>query len=138
MVRQVNHCLNTTLKKICEHALRLEALNESVLTYLPDTLQPHCKVASFSKGNLTISVSTPNYATELRFAIPQLREKLRREGQLYQLSSIKITVTESYDIKSKPLAQKLSPVAREVIDKEANAMEEGPLKNALKKLSREC
>jgi hypothetical protein len=90
-MRQINRCINKQLVAICEAVMHLDTLNTQIKHYLPPYLAENCRAGSFSKGRLTLVVS-PIWATELHYKLPELRDRLRKEGKLYQLTSIKIAV----------------------------------------------
>lgn len=91
-MRRINRCLNKQLLNLCQHAVQLDDLNLKLNQLLPQTLREHCRVGNFNKGCLLIVISKPALATELRYFIPTLRDTLRTEAGLYQLTSIKIQI----------------------------------------------
>ncbi|WED43237.1 DUF721 domain-containing protein [Legionella cardiaca] len=140
-MRRINRCLNPQLLEICQNAIELEGLNALVKTYLPAHLVNYCNVGSFLRGSLTLTITNSAWATELRYAIPELRDKLRREAGLYQLVGIKITVIEenSHQLatcnKNKTIP--LSNSARDTIRIASEQCNYEPLKKALQQLSTE-
>ena len=74
-MRRINRCLNTQLLDICQRTVQLEELNSKLLGYLPQVLQEHCHVGSFNRGCLVIVVSDSVWASQLRYSIPELRDK---------------------------------------------------------------
>lgn len=93
-MRRINRCLNKQLAELCHRAVQLDELNLKVNQYLPETLRAHCHVGSFSKGCLLLVVDKPDWATELRYCLPDLRDQLRKKAGVYQLVSIKIQIAE--------------------------------------------
>jgi len=93
MIRSINKCLNVQLLDICQRAIQLDELNEKIKTFLPLPLSDYCQVANFNQGCLLISVKNAAWATELRYLLPELRDKLRAAG-LYRLTSIKIALAD--------------------------------------------
>ena len=89
-MRHISQCLNTQLLDICQHSMLLETLSIKVSAYLPEALVPHCNVASFDKGCLFLAVTDAIWMAQLRYIIPELRNKLRTQAKIFQLSSIKI------------------------------------------------
>ena len=137
-MRRINRCLNPRLVEICQRTRQLEALNSAIKQCLPYALKEHCQVGSFNKGCLIIVVSDPAWASELRYSIPELRDTLRSEAGLYQLSSIKISIkteTEAQPEK-KHTKKSLSTHTLEGIISEAAQCEYAPLKKALNQLAR--
>ena len=132
-MRRIGQCLNTKLVEICQRADQLGAFNAQLYDYLPALLHPHCHAGSFSKGCLTIVAHDPVWASQLRYCIPELRDKLRREAGIYQLTSIKITV--SVEETTRPVKKINTPAlslkAREAIVDSGNQCAYLPLKEAL-------
>ncbi|MCC5792444.1 MAG: DUF721 domain-containing protein [Legionellaceae bacterium] len=137
MLRRVNQCLNSNLVKICLRSYQLEKLQDMVRQVLPDSLREHCQVGSFQQGQLIILVNDACWATELKFLLPQLRDRLRSEYQLYQLSGIQLKVGLPPAVPESGRKKKsgLTRQARQLIDKEAEGLPPGPLQTALKKLA---
>jgi len=115
-MRHITRCLNTQLADICQRAIKLEELNAKIYGYLPETLREQCYVGSFNNSCLVLVTSDPVWASQLRYALPELRDKLRGEAGIHQLASIKITVsTEKYitTTPKSPSAPVLTNTARE-------------------------
>lgn len=136
-MRRIKRCLNSRIIEICQRTVQLEELNTKLYGYLPSSLQEHCHVGSFNKGCLMIMVSDPVWASQLRYCVPDLRDKLRGEGGIYQLSSIKVTVASA---EAPPLTKNsskapLSAKARETIIASSEECTYLPLKQALHHLA---
>lgn len=139
MIRPINRCLNNQLLNICQQAVQLDELNRKLSNHLPSPLGNHCQVGSFNKGCLLITTTNASWATELRYTVPDLRDKLRKEG-LYQLTSIKIAIIDQVDkiIDDKQTKQtKLSSSARDNIRTASELCTYPPLKTALGHLARD-
>ncbi|KTC87882.1 hypothetical protein Ldro_1501 [Legionella drozanskii LLAP-1] len=139
MIRPINRCLNAQLLNICQQAVQLDELNRKLKEHLFSPLGDHCLVGSFNKGCLLITTTNSSWATELRYAVPDLRDKLRKEG-LYQLTSIKIAVIDQVDqmITDKQANQmELSSSARDNIRTASELCTYPPLKTALSHLARD-
>lgn len=91
-MRHITRCLNTRLADICQRAIKLEELNAKIHDYLPEDLRERCHVGSFNNSCLVL-VTNATWATQLRYALPELRDKLRSEAGIHQLASIKVTVS---------------------------------------------
>lgn len=135
-MRRITQCLNPRLIEICKRTVQIEELNAKLYAYLPLSLQKHCHVGSFIGGCLVIVVSDAVWAAELRYSLPALRDALRKEAGIYQLSSIKITVAP---LESAPPAKyrekpPLSSKAREAIIACGEQCSYEPLKQALAQL----
>lgn len=91
-IRHISKCLNDKLSQICMDAIKLEELSLHVLRFLPPELQPHCQVGSFRAGKLVLITSQPTWAMSLRYLAPELRDTLRSQAKLHQLTSVEIKV----------------------------------------------
>ena len=132
-MRRINRYLNNQLIDICQRTMLLEELNSKLSHYLPATLKPHCHVGSFNKGCLVIVVSDPVWASQLRHSLPELRDKLRSEAGIYQLISIKISMTslDTAPTKKSPIRPPLSKKSRAIISISGDECSYPPLKKAL-------
>ena len=140
-MRRIYQCLNSTTTVLCQQTLLLEALQEKVAQFLPLHLQTGCCVAQFSKGQLVLSLENPIHSTELRYLLPALRDRLRTEGRLYQLSGIKIKLQAEPSIaltSTKKIAtkRKLSITSQQCLDQAALLCDYTPLKNILLRIGR--
>lgn len=137
-MRQLSQCLNPKLAEIIERVMALQNLNTIIIDYLPQQLRAHFSVGSFNKGCLVLVTSDPTWASQLRYHLPELRNTLRIDAEMYQLASIKITVSaDNLKFATKP-QQKLPPLstkARETILAESEQCQYEPLKEALKQLA---
>lgn len=136
-MRRINRCLNTRLMDICKRTIKLEELNTKLQDYLPPSLLTHCNVGSFNHGCLVIVTSDPVWASQLRYSLPELRDKLRRDAGIYQLTSIKVTLTidELPTINKTITPPILSTKAREIITAGGDECDYQPLKEALHRLA---
>ena len=111
----IKHALNPNLKIIYQHTQQIISLNKIIKQYLPQNVQEHCNVGCFQNGCLNLIIDNPIWAAELRFYLPQLRDKLRQDAGLYQLSSIKIKIQATHlmpNVTPKK-SHNLSKIARE-------------------------
>lgn len=133
LIRPINRCLNSQLLEICQQAIKLDELNGKIKAILASPLNTHCSAAAFNSGCLLITVTNSAWATELRYQLPELRDKLRKTG-LYQLRSIKIALAEfdpkqlEQDVTTKRL---LSSSARTTIQNASKYCSYQPLRDAL-------
>ncbi len=133
-MRSISRCLNKQLVDLCQRSMQLEELSKKVTQLLPPELANECQVGSFNKGCLVLSTTNAAWASQLRYAIPELRDKLRKEAGMYQLSSIKVNVIEpiiNYDKPTKEMINPLSDKAKATIISESQNCTYQPLKNAL-------
>lgn len=134
-MRSIRRCLNKQLTDICQHSMQLEELDCKIAKLLPPNLAPECRVGSFNKGCLVLTTTNAAWASQLRYALPELRDNLRKEAGMYQLSSIKITVIEPINQYDKPashiIPHTLSDKAKATIISESQQCSYQPLKKAL-------
>ena len=135
MIRSISRCLNKQLAEICQHSMQLEELSNKITQLLPPNLASECQVGSFNKGCLVLTTNNASWASQLRYAIPELRDRLRKEAGMYQLTSIKINVVEPVEHKEKPAQQpkphELSEKAKATIISESQHCTYQPLQKAL-------
>lgn len=141
-MRRINRCLNKQLRDICQRAVQMDEMQLKVNHYLPESLRAHCRVGSFHKGCLVVVVATADWATELRYSLPALRDDLRQKAGVYQLISIKIQIAEDpAKTATKPVkpARKavLSQSAKEALRNAEALCNYEPLKAALRHVSGE-
>lgn len=126
-MRLIHQCLNKQLTDICQRSAQLHELNSLVRNYLKPSLRDHCQVGSFNKGCLILVVDAV-WATELRYELPALRDRLRNEAALYQLIAIEINILAAL---SEQRLDQLTPV-KKTIPLSANA------KQAILALVKQC
>lgn len=136
-MRRINQCLNYQLGEIYQKALEIEKLQAHVLPLLPEELQAYFKVGSFQKSCLTLTTTDAVWASQLRYSLPELRDKIRRSG-IHQLSSVKIQITEGENnrsLKKRAAISPLSKQSRSLIADTSSKVSYAPLQEALKRLS---
>lgn len=131
-MKSIRYCLNKQLADICQRSVQLEAFTQIINELLPTELAPYCQVSSFNKGCLILAVVDAAWASQLRYALPELRDQLRKAG-MYQLSSIKVNIEPPSDYKKvvKSKTYELSPQAKESILSESQSCSYEPLRKAL-------
>lgn len=133
-MRAISRCLNKQLADLCQRSVQLEELSGKVTQLLPANLASVCHVGSFNKGCLVLTTTNAAWASQLRYAIPELRDRLRKEAGMYQLSSIKVNISDSPDPYKKPDHVKnheLSEKAKATIISESQHCTYQPLQKAL-------
>lgn len=137
-MRSIRQCLNKQLADICQRSMQLEELSSKVAHLLPDNLASGCQVGSFNKGCLVLTTTNAVWASQLRYAIPELRDKLRQQAGMYQLMSIKVNVIEPVTQYKKPTPQashSISEQSKASIISESQHCSYQPLKKALMHLA---
>ncbi|QRN02765.1 DUF721 domain-containing protein [Legionella sp. MW5194] len=139
-MRPVNQCLNKQLAALCEQSIKLNELNEKLKMYLSPSLHEHCSVGSFNRGCLVLALTAPAFATPLRYELPVLRDRLRKEAGFYQLLSIQIKIIEPEVKLSSSIPKKCRPLSdksRAAIQQAGETCPYPPLKDALYKLAQD-
>lgn len=136
-MRRISQCLNVKLEEIFKHTQVIKELDAKLLDYLPKNLRTHFKVGSFKHGYLVLITPDPIWASQLRYYLPELRDKLRKEAGIYQLTTIKINVTAYENPKPTPghPPRPISRKAQDTILATSELCEYIPLKSALKQLA---
>lgn len=139
-MRHIRHCLNPRLVAMCQHSLGLDKLQQIFVNFLDPALRAHCQIGSFREGRLILCVTDPVFATPLRYLLPELRDRLRKEANLHQLRSIEIQIQaqlQKTTITSpkRPLLH-LSSQARKALQQASDMCAHPPLKEALQKLAK--
>ena len=133
-MRPINRCLNEKLIDLCQRSVQLEELSYKISQLLPPDLANECQVGSFNKGCLVLTTIDASWASQVRYAIPELRDKLRKEAGMYQLSSIKVVVIEpliNNERAVKDVSISLSEKAKATIICESQQCTYQPLQKAL-------
>lgn len=91
-MRHITNCFNRDLAKLRSQAVELETVHKLIMQYIPTEIKPNCQVSAFNAGCLILTVNDAIWASQLRFMLPEIRDKLRKEANLYQLSSIKVKI----------------------------------------------
>lgn len=105
-MRHITNCFNRDLSKLRKQAIELEQIQKLILDYIPAEVKPHCQVGSFANGCLILTVNDAIWASQLRFMLPEIRDNLRKDAQLYQLINIKVNINR--DLLKKDM-QKIKP-----------------------------
>ena len=135
-MRRIDKCLNDKLVEIYQHSVKVNELNCKLSDFLPEALRKHFTVGSFDKGCLVLITTDPVWASQLRYHLPELRDRLRKEAGIYQLGSIKISLSTNNYTPLSASRKKILPLsikARETIIAGIDECHYEPLKTALEK-----
>lgn len=86
-----NHILNNdnkTIRNILDRLNDLKELNRLLSKYVDSETSKHCQIIKYEKNCLFVIVDNGNWATQLRFRIPDLMAKLRLHAGLENISGI--------------------------------------------------
>lgn len=141
-MHRINRCLNPRLSELCQKVLYLEELNDKIAQFLPDNLCQHVKACSFTQGKLVLLVSGQEWASQLRYNLPELRDKLRREGKIYNLVTITIkldtsTIADSHTTNAlqQKNAKAIPATAQKMLKEAGEQCPYQPLQDALMRLA---
>jgi hypothetical protein len=130
-VRRISSCLDPSLLALSNHVENLAKMEIQLQSYLPEALRLVCFVSSFKQGSLTIGVADAVWVTPLRYELPTLRDRLRREGGLHGLTSIQLKVQpfvyEFKKIEKNPVLRSLSQAAREALKEMSHLLHNDPV-----------
>lgn len=71
----------------------LKDLNQTLRALLDPKLAKHCEIANFENNTLVLTVDNANWATRIRYAIPDLIKQLKQHPSFNKLKSIKCIIT---------------------------------------------
>lgn len=98
----ISKCFDKNISYIQTHGEKCRELEKIITNHLPIEMQEIVTIASFNNGCLILNVSDSVWASQLRFMLPELRDYLRTAKNLYQLSSIKISINRDQLINNSP------------------------------------
>ncbi len=137
-IKSIGQCLELQLGTLYREAIKSEQLQDKVIPLLPQELSAHFRVGSFHQGRLVLDTCDQVWASQLRYYLPELRDKLRKQG-FYDLASIKINISaekkSENNKEEKRKAKQPSQEARDDIFNESEQIDYQPLKEALQKLA---
>lgn len=137
----MHHLLNSKnkfLSDLITKSHESETLTQKVKQFLDDELAQHCKVLHVQKGCLTVAISSAIWATKFRYATANLLNRLRTEGKLYNLRTIKTIVEQPFSIEAKAQQNKvqhLTKTSADIIRQTASTISSESLRKALEKLA---
>ncbi|MBB72714.1 MAG: hypothetical protein CMF50_09990 [Legionellales bacterium] len=75
-------------RNLVERVYQLSSLDEFLKQFLDEEVHPYIRVANYRDGEMVLAVTSPAFATMLRYQIPDLLAKLRRQPGLAALRQI--------------------------------------------------
>ena len=126
---------NQELRPLLSKAHALSALHRHFLSVAPPYLAQSSQVLGLQSGLLSVAVGNATLAAKLRQLAPELVVLLQDRG--CEVSGIRVKVQVSFQY-SPPAAppRKLGKTAREALNGLSQALDDSPLKLALKKLAK--
>jgi hypothetical protein len=132
----IKQYLNNKLSNIYKHTQKIQEIDAMVKPFLPHDLKKHTTATSFQQGILCLGCNA-QYATNLRFFMPELIKILRGNQVFAGLISIKIIILEP--ILPEPIKineQKVSAESKAKIAASSEHISYKPLQDALNRLAR--
>lgn len=94
MIKRITSSINENLLRYYKTTLEMAKIDPIVQELLPEPLKAHTKVSAFAKGVLILTTTNANFAYQLKFMLPNLREQLRKKAAIYAIASIKVQIGE--------------------------------------------
>lgn len=82
----------SALGQLLTHVKRLKTINRTLQTCLEPPLNYHCRVANATADRLVLHADSPIWLTKLRYALPEIRERLRNTCELPPQCQIQLRV----------------------------------------------
>jgi hypothetical protein len=127
------------LPNLSQKIAQLQRLNELWQKYIEMKLAKHSRVANWREGRLVIEVDSANWATHLRYSLPELLIKLKTEKELAELKYIEWYIRPVETAAIKKQARKPAPISLEnsqLITDAATHIEHDKLKQVLLALAK--
>lgn len=103
---------------------------------LPPGIAGVCRVARIEKQHMTLAVPSAAYASKLRQMVPRIKARLNQAG--WNINEITVRVQGALVQRPDPpfqkMAEPLGPVALDAFSKLGDAVEPGPLSDAIQRL----
>lgn len=136
-----------SLNQLVERALALQPLLEEVQHHLGEELGPHCQAIAYQDNVLTLLIPSANWATRIRFCLPDLLSTLRKEMRWCALKSLKIKIqspapsTPAPSLNAPPsqvrhMSKETSAALQALAEQLNNEPNNTPLKKSLNRLSK--
>jgi hypothetical protein len=138
-MRQMRKLLNAqgTLSQLKQALAEQEKLTRLVRESLPSPLKDQLQSAVLSNRTLSLMVTSPVWASRLRYQAPQLLRQLRQQGlKIEQIRPRIVPAAMATRKTQRRQADAMSPDSAKALCQVADALEAGPLQEALRRLSR--
>ncbi len=128
---------HSALGYLIGHAKQLQTWNEILYKHLPSGEQKHCKIGAFEQRILTLVVDSANWATKLRYQIPDLVKQLKKTQEFQSIKEIKCLVRpEDASPKKATPRPALSKNTRRLLQETSDTIIDPELKIALQRLNK--
>lgn len=127
------------LPNLSQKIAQLKRLNELWQKYIDIKLAKHSRVANWRDGRLVVEIDNANWATHIRYSLPELLSKLKTEKELTELKYIEWYIQPPETIAITKKAHKPAPLSTEnsqLIMEAAEHIEHAKLKQVLLSLAK--
>lgn len=139
IINDILQAPNNQLSSLIAKVNQLNQLNQSLSKILDAKLASHCQITNLEKGILTILVDNSSWGTKIRYASPNILNKMHQKDVFSKVKSIKCIVRPKRHerTKTKQSDQKLNISAEnaQILRSVANGVKDEKLREALRKLS---
>jgi len=139
IINDILQAPNNQLSNLVAKVNQLNQLNQSLSKILDAKLASHCQITNLENGILTILVDNSSWGTKIRYASPDIINKMRYTEALSKVKSIKCIVRpgKHISIKNEQSDQKLSISAEnaQLLRSIAESVKDKGLRKALQRLS---
>lgn len=126
---------NSQLNKLAQRVQQLKQLNDILKQVMPPQFAEHCYLANVNEHTLVIHTDNASYASLLRFQAPTLCSALSKHlPQIVNKLDVRVRPINESQVEGKASVS-LPGNAAVSLQQTADSIEEGPLKEALKRLA---
>lgn len=130
------------LQNLFQKLAELQELDRIFASHVEGPIVAHCKVANLLNNCLIVIVDSGNWATQLRFHIPDLIIKLRQHPRLSDLKAIccktrpKDSLNRIFQKKSAKAMERISEHTSHIIQQSANTITDEKLRKILERIAK--
>jgi hypothetical protein len=138
-MRSINKVIKAqhTLVSLNRQLAKQQVLTDQVRTLLPTPLNQQLVSAILNERTLSLLVHSPVWASRLRYLAPQLQRQLRQQGVVIERIRPRVVPEQGKEKRVSVRRPKaLSPENAELLRQTADALGDGPLQEALRRLSK--
>ncbi len=123
---------------LCKKAHSIQVIDHKLKKLLDSSLQDHFELANIKEDIAILLVSSPAWATRLRYNIPAILDAINNQLQFKSVKTIRIKVTKAKSISRKPKIKpfQLSTESAQFVSDAANSFSDAQLSECLKNLSK--
>ncbi|MHB1948120.1 MAG: DUF721 domain-containing protein [Gammaproteobacteria bacterium] len=131
---------NKSLQGLMGQLNELQELNALLTEHLDPEIAKHCQVVKFEKNCLFVIVDNGNWATQLRFNIPDVMARLRQTTKLKNISGIICKtrpnphLTKSSKVKKRVVTGLSADAAKQILET-AKTIKDDKIRKMLEKIA---